>query len=236
MFGHALVADVSEYIRFFAVEQRTGLRHVIDVCGDADHGVNQTLVGVHAYMRLHAKVPLVPLLGRTGRSYQGGVHHRTLFEHQAFVGQGGVDHCQYLRGQLVFFEQVAKAQDADPVGDALDICEASKLVVQRGLEQGFLHGQVTQTEPLLEEMNAQHRHQLKRRASGLGPQCGRLNQRKQHRQRHHHRFISSRNTALRVRRVLKFRPRSCWVMTDAPRSRHSGLAGVLNTITRLWQA
>jgi hypothetical protein len=59
---------------------------------------------------------------------------------------------------LVLFEQVAKAQDADPVGDALDAGEARKLAVQRGLEQGFFHGQVTQTEPLLEEMNAQHRH------------------------------------------------------------------------------
>lgn len=53
-------------------------------------------------------------------------------------------------------QQVAKAQDADPVGDALDAEQANKLPVKRGLEQGLFHGQVTQAEPLLDEVNAQH--------------------------------------------------------------------------------
>lgn len=47
-FGHALVASVGEHIRFFAADQRTGLGHVVDVGGCADHGVNQSRVGVHS--------------------------------------------------------------------------------------------------------------------------------------------------------------------------------------------
>ena len=68
-------------------------------------------------MRLDAEMPLVPflglvylgvtlvvlVLGRTGRGYQGGVHHSALFEHQAFVSQHGVDHGHYLWGMLMFF-------------------------------------------------------------------------------------------------------------------------------------
>ena len=113
----------------------------------------------------------------------------------------------YLRGQLVFFELVAKTQDADPVWDALDAGEARKLAVQRGLEQGLLTGQVTQAEPLLEEMNAQYRH-----TSNSGHPvlergvCGAISG--SNSVHGTNKLISSRNTALRVRRVLRFRPRS----------------------------
>ena len=96
---------------------------------------------------------------------------------------------------------MAKAQDADPVGDTLGAGKARKLAVQRGLELGLLHGQVTQAEPLLQEMNAQHRHQLERRASGLGPRCVRRNQRQQLRPRHHHVHLVEKHGFARAPRV-----------------------------------
>ena len=80
---------------------------------------------IHANVRLHAKVPLVALLGlmhlgdalalvvlgRAGRRDQCRIHHSTGLEHQATVNQFGVDGRQYLLAQSVLFEQVAKPQD-----------------------------------------------------------------------------------------------------------------------------
>ena len=56
------IARIIEYIRFVAVHQRVGLRHVVDVSCGADHRVNQSRVGIHADVDLHAEVPHVPLL------------------------------------------------------------------------------------------------------------------------------------------------------------------------------
>ena len=42
------------------------------------------------------------------------------------------------------FQQATQAQDADPLGNALDAGQAYELPVQRGLEQGFWHGRLGQ--------------------------------------------------------------------------------------------
>ncbi len=246
-FAHALVAYVSEHIRFFTEHQCSGLRHVIDVRGCAGRGVNQARVDINADVCLHAEVPLVSflglvhfgitlavlVLGRTGRGYQGDVHHRALLEHQAFIGRGGVDHGQYFRAQLVFFKQVAKTQDAAQVGSVLDAGEACKLAVQRGLEQGFFHGQVAQAEPRLQEMNAQHRYQPKRQVPGHGPLCMQRNQRQQLRPRHHHHhLVVDQRFACPPRAQVqsKFLLGHDAIVPVTPSSRHSVLAEVLNII------
>lgn len=246
-FGHPLVASIGEHIAFLTVHQRGGLRHVIDVGGCAHHGVNQPRVGIDADVALHAKVPLLALLGlmhlgvtlavlvlgRAGRGNQGGVHHRALLEHQALVGQAGVDHGQHLRGQLVLFEQVAKAQDADPVGQTIGAAQACKLPVQRHIEQRLFHGHVRQAKPLLQEVNAQHGGQLKRWAPGPGARGVRRNQRQQLRPRHHqvhlvqeHRLARAPGAQLKAKILLLHDA----IVPTSPQSRHPGLTGVLNTI------
>jgi hypothetical protein len=121
----------------------------------------------------------------------------------------------------------------DPVGDAFDTGEPSKLAVQRRLEQGLFHGQVAQPKPLLKEVNAQHGHQFKRRASGLGPWCMRLNQRQQVGPRDHqihlvqkHRFARAPRTQIQAEVLLLHAA----IVPSTLRSRHPGLTGVLNTI------
>jgi len=125
---------LGKHIGFLAMNQGTGLRHVVDVSGRANHRVHQPRIGIHADVALHPEMPLVPflglvhlgvalpvlVLGGTGSCNQRGVYHRAFPEHQAFVGECGVDRGQDLFGQLVLFQQVAKAQDADPVWDAFD--------------------------------------------------------------------------------------------------------------------
>ena len=42
----------------------------------------------------------------------------------------------------ICFQQATQAQDADPLGNALDAGQACEPPVQRGLEQGFWHGRL----------------------------------------------------------------------------------------------
>ena len=118
-------------------------------------------------------------------SNQGGVHHRTGLEQQALGGQLGVDDLQDLGAQLVRFEQMAKAQDADPVRNALGAADAHEVLVKTGLEQSLFGSQVRQPKPLLRVVNAQHHCQIKRRTSRLGRRCVRGDQCQQLGPRHY---------------------------------------------------
>lgn len=193
--GHTLVTSIAKHIGFLTMDQIAGLRHIVDVGGRAYHGINQTRVGVHANVRVHAEMPLVSLLGlvhlgvalpvlvlgRAGRRNQVAVHHRAFAQHQAFVGELGVGGRQDFFSELMLFQQVTEAHDADAVGSTLDADQPDKLTVQRGLEQSRFHRRVGQTEPLLAKVNAHYGFQLERPAPGLG---SRRNQRQHLRPRH----------------------------------------------------
>ena len=80
---------------------------------------------------------------------------------------------------------MAKAQDADAVGDALGAADAWEVAVKAGLKQGFFNAQIRQAKPLLKAVNTQHHCQIKRRTSRLGYRCVRGDQRQQLALRHH---------------------------------------------------
>lgn len=91
------------------------MRHVVEVGGRADGGVDQSRVNIDADVRLHAEVPLLALLGlahlgvsltlivlgRAKRRDDGGIHNSAGPEHQALLAQTGVDGGQYLGSQLM---------------------------------------------------------------------------------------------------------------------------------------
>ena len=200
--AHALVARVGEHIALLAMHQRTGLRHVVDVGRCADDRVHQARVGVHPDVRLHAEVPLVALLrlmhlgvalaaavlGRARRGNERGVHHGAALQEQSLGRERGVDRGQQLQAQLVALQQVAKAQDGALVGQVvLAHVQPGEFAKQRRVVQGFFHRRVRQVEPLLQEVNAQHRFDRKRRATafGTGGRCVRRNQCHQLGPRHH---------------------------------------------------
>ena len=152
-----LVARIGKHHRLLAVQQTVALGHIVHVGGGADDAVHQTRVGIDADVGLHAKVPLVALLGLvhlgvalatailggTWRGNQGGIDHSAGLEHQALGAQGGVDGAEHLLAQAVGFEQVTKAQDGGLVGQARGTgIEAGKLAVKRHVVQGFLHGRI----------------------------------------------------------------------------------------------
>lgn len=70
---------------------------------------------------------------------------------------------EYLRGQLVFLQQVTKPQDGALIRQPhRPVVQPGKFAVQRHVVQRLLHRRVGQTEPLLQEMGAQHRLHRKR--------------------------------------------------------------------------
>lgn len=91
----------------------------------AAHRVHQTRVRIHADVSLNAEQLVVALLtllrlqdafargvfGRTRRDDQRGVHNGAGTQHQALGAQQRVEPRQDLWGQLVFFQQSAKAKD-----------------------------------------------------------------------------------------------------------------------------
>ena len=197
-FAGTKIARIGKHHVLLSGQQAVSLSHIVDIGSSADDGVHQDRLCVHANVRLHSKVPLVALLGLvhlrvtlTGTVLggarcrnQSGVHHRAGLEQQALGGQLGVDHLQYLRAQLVLFEQMAKSQDVDAVGNTLGAADAHKVTVEVGLEQNIFGPQVRQSKPLLQAMNAQHHCQIKGRTSRLGHRCVRCDQCQQLAPRH----------------------------------------------------
>jgi len=196
---NAPVARVGKDNFFLPMQQGMRLRHIVGIGRRCRDRVHQARVSVHANVRLHAKVPLVALLGLvhlrvalafvvlggTGRCNQGGIHHRSGLEHQPAVNQFGIDSRQYLRAQVVLFEHVPKAQDGTLIGQPGDASiEFGKLAVQRDVMQGLFHGRVGVAKELLQQMNAQHHLSGKRRAPRLASRCMRCNQGQQLRPRY----------------------------------------------------
>ena len=103
--------------------------------------------------------------------------------------QCGVDGGQQLDTEAVLFQEVAEPKSGGFVGQAHPArVHPRKFAVQRDIMQGFLHRRVRQSKPLLQEVDAQHGLNGKRRASAFGrcaTGCKRLNQANQFGPRHH---------------------------------------------------
>ena len=184
--GYALVASISIDVSLIPMHECVRLGYVVDIGGCANHRMCQTRVGVSANMRLHSVVPLIALLGlmhfrvtlaravlsRARCGDGGGIDRCAASQHQAFGSEHVVDGLKELLGQVVSLHQVtwtwgfAKAQDADSVGHTISVAQASKGAVQRRIEQGFFHGEVAQTEQVLQQLKTQHGLVCKWRASG----------------------------------------------------------------------
>src|SRR3546814_7362501 len=110
---------------------------------------------------------------------------KTAYEMRISDWSSDVCSSDLLNAELVLFEQVAKAQDAHAIRNALSARETSEVTVQRRLEQCLFHGQVRQAEPLLQKMNAQHGLVRKGRTPRARYRRGRCDQRDEFAPRHH---------------------------------------------------
>lgn len=98
-------------------------------------------------------------------------------DQQALRAELVVNDLQDAQAQVMFLQQVAKAQDADPVGDSVGAAQPAEVTVDRHLKQGFFSPQIRQPEPLLQTVNAQHHFQIKWRPSSFGHERAHRNQR-----------------------------------------------------------
>jgi hypothetical protein len=207
--GRTLLASVCKHDRLFSVKQTMSLGYIVEVgCCSADC-VHQPKISIHPDMGFHTEMPLVALLGLvhlgvtlttavlggTGCSNQGDVHHSSCLEHQALGGQGGIDGGQQLDVQIVLFKQMAwtwsfaKPHEGSLLGKTNSSrIEPCKFAIQRGIVQGLFHRRVRDAKPLLQEVNLQQGLNHKRRASSFGRYatgCKRLNQAIKFGPRHH---------------------------------------------------
>jgi hypothetical protein len=118
------VAGLGMHLALRAVQQPHGLGDVGHVRrGDGD-GAHRLAVPVRSDVRFHSKIPLVALLGlvhpgiallagvlgRGGRGDERGVHPRAFAQHQAALGEVGVDRHEEGLAQVVCFQQAAKLE------------------------------------------------------------------------------------------------------------------------------
>jgi hypothetical protein len=207
--SNAPITRLSKDNLFLPMKQGVCMSNVMGIgCCGRDR-VHQTRLGINANMCLHAKIPLVGLLGLlhlgvaftravfglAGRTYQGGVHNSDGFEHQATVNQLGIDGDQYLLTQSVLFEQMAKAQDDALIGQASDArIQVRKSAVQRDVVKGLFHGRTRVPEELLHQVNSQQHFCGKRRLSCLAHWRMRRDQRQQLCPRNHQIHLVQKRT------------------------------------------
>ena len=156
---------------FFPVQQVGQHLAVMDIGRRGSDRMNQFRLAVHADMRLHAEVPLVallrrvhlrvpfllPVLGRTRRADDGGIHNRAPVYLQAVFLQVFANQLKQLLAQVVGFQQVAELENRRLVRRRLFAkVDAGKAAHGAGVVQGFFHGRVGKVEPVLEEMDPKH--------------------------------------------------------------------------------
>lgn len=186
---HPAVACITEGHLLLTVQQTACLRYVADVCRRANDPVYESRFGIDAYVRLHAEVPLVPLLrlmhlvvafavgvlGRARCRDQRGIDHRSPLHHQALGLQDVVDHAQHVHRQVVALQQVTEPKDRGLVRQSRRaLGQLGELAEHRHVVQRFFHRRIAQREPLLKVVNAQHRFDAEGRSTGLGPGIVRL--------------------------------------------------------------
>lgn len=173
---------------------------VMHVGRGGNDGVNQLGLAIDADVGLHAKVPLVALLGLAhlgialafpvlGR--RRGVDDRRIDDgaradfHPVRL-QMPADLLEQLLAQVMGFQQVTELADGGLVRGAFPTqVDADEVAHRQRVVEGFLDRRVGEVEPVLEKVDAQHALQANRRPAVAGLGIDRLDQRAQRRPRHH---------------------------------------------------
>lgn len=166
-----LIGGVAPHPGFFAMEQVGQHLGIVNVRRRDHHRVNELGATVDTDMALHAEIPLVALaslvhlriaflllvLGRTGRTDDGGIDDRTTGYLQTVLLKVLIDQMEQLIAQVVLLHQMAELADRGFVRCRLTTeINAHELAQGAGVVEGFFCGWIGQVEPMLEKMNAQH--------------------------------------------------------------------------------
>lgn len=140
----------------------------------ADHRMHQTGHCIGTDMGLHAEVPLIvllglahlrialarPVLGRWGRCDQGRIHDRAGTQQQPALCQQGCNFIEQGLAQIMPLQQAPESQDGRLARQPGITCiQPGEAPQQRNVMQRFFHRRVGISEPLLHQVNPQHRQQ-----------------------------------------------------------------------------
>jgi hypothetical protein len=212
---HAPVACIGKNIAFLPVQELTGLGLVANARCPPQCAPAQSLYPRQCALSSRSATgcffALVDfgvafaraVLGGAGRGNRGGINGRTLFEQIAFGASRSLTVLRNYSAKLMLFQQMAKFENAHTVRQLGHAVQTRKVALHRSVKEYLFHGHVAQAKPLLHEMNAQHGAQRKGWATCPGYRRMRLNERQQLRPRYYLCSISSSNTRLRVRRLLR---------------------------------
>jgi len=168
---YSAVARIAEGNFFLAMKQGARLRHVVHVCSRANHRVDETRFGIHADVRLHPEVPLVPLLGlvhlrvarlvlvlrRTWRCDDRRVDDGAGSHQQALLPEVGVDLVKERPRQIVVLQQAPELQQRRGVRHRLPRqIDADGIAQRLAVVDCILERLVGKAIPLLEAVHAQH--------------------------------------------------------------------------------
>ncbi len=92
------------------------------------------------------------------------IDHGALAQQQTTVAQIAIDDLQNPTGQLMFLQQSAEIEDRGFVRNPIQV-QSCKLSQNCGFVERFFHGRIAVAEPVLHQMNPQHRHQRIGRAT-----------------------------------------------------------------------
>lgn len=186
---------------------------VVDAGRRAHHGVRQPRVGIDANMCLHAKGPLVCLLGlmRLQALLSSAVLGRTRRDNARRIRRGATLEPRPIAGQRVLFEQVTKVQDADWIGEVFAVGQTRERRVQDSVEAGLIGDQLRPVKPLQREVDAQRHLPRKGRAPCAGvrrmwfdrpPEVMLLRHRAVHLVQKYHRLMCAPHTQVQTKVLL----------------------------------
>jgi hypothetical protein len=98
-----------------------------------------------------------------------GIEDRPLLQQGALIFKRLLDRLENLLADSVLLEQMTKIQNRGLIWNPLrDHVDPHKAPETGGVDQHLLHQRIRQREPLLQQVNAQHHLQRKRRPASLG--------------------------------------------------------------------
>lgn len=168
--GCPLVTGITKHKFLLPVQQIAGLIEVVLIGRGGCQAMGQAAFGIDADMGLHAKVPLVALLGlvhlgvallalvfgRTGGLDDSGINQGPLSHHDAGVREPLIDGLEELASQLVLLQPMAEVHDGGTVRDSLVEGKLGKEAHGGNLVERVLHRSVTEVVPLLDAVDTQH--------------------------------------------------------------------------------
>ena len=214
--GLTAVRRIAPHARFVPVQQVRQNAAVVHVRRRRNERMNEAALAVDADVRLHPEVPFVAffrlmhfwitfaaaVLGRAGRFNNRRIDDRTGADFYLTASEKLIDFAQNHRTQVILLEQMTELTNGRFIGNrCITQVNAGKRSHRDHVVKRFFNAGITQVEPLLKKVDAQHALQRNRRSAAFARWIMRCDQRTQALPRHDRVHLIEENRAFRLSRV-----------------------------------